>query len=838
MDRIGLIQLSDMQFGKKHTFGFPSDISKKLAYDILHLSEKFSFDTTYLIISGDISETAHTDEFKDALEQINIIVKRLSIDVNSIVLVPGNHDINWELSKISKSIGDENIKYSVYNEFIKKLANTKNEVNESYYPVINDYRFGLDFILINSCEKETHDCHIGYVDEDKLIRSLEKIEKNHIKVAIMHHRLDSASPDPRARIENAEVIEAILANHEVNIVLTGHIHQGLSQCVTKDDKSIIYSGSGSTGVNKDQRLDGLQNQYSIHILDRINKRIETFWRSYNPASKSKFGIGNWTEDNGCTSNPEIFKADFLDAYEINCESYTFDAKLIEKYNIRSNPFTFMNAEKITSNDLVLELFVSDETRHKSATRLIGDAIIRGPRGSGKTMLLRYLNIIGNMDFNSAILNNRKAQSLPVLINFSKIHRSEWGSNVDSIVNTADKLIFESVMDAIEKKSKELILPSFSSSLHQLKQRLIVIQKHEGSMITKIGDAIESTMTQFFDHVLLLIDEIAPIFPKTFFSNPEHGFYQWMNDIRNSGPFFTRVAVYPNDVSDILNEERFGTIVNLNFDIKKSEDYVSFRSYITDTVNSYLKSVSLDKENPITINDIIDIIEDGTDDSLEQLIYASDGSSRRFLSLMDKCLDYPKIEVLKKENVFKIISEYSTNLLSSYDRTSQEVALSIAKECKGSATYRFKLPGLSNALYNLHSGREELNIIKISELGTGKRATTYEFTYPYCILMDIHTHNIKDTRRVCPSRDRNTGKWITSVTKINREDLDYFRSTTRIIGIITEMDDDLCLIRGVDGVEYIAVEPKIDDLNIGNEVSFIATGDNAIDLIIMEQQPLF
>ncbi len=448
------------------------------------------------------------------------------------------------------------------------------------------------------------------------------------------------------------------------------------------------------------------------------------------------------------------------------------------------------------------------------------------------MLLRYLNIIGNIEFRNAIREGSRAQALPVLINLSKIHRSEWQSGIDSIVKSADKLIYDSVIDELQKKAHELQLPSYNSSLFRLKQRLQILENQDSSLISKLGDAVQNSMSTFFSHILLLIDEIAPVFPKEFFSKADTGFLKWMNDIRNSGPFFTRVAVYPNDISDILNEERFGSIVNLDFDIKKDEDYIAFRKYIITTVNKYLKSVSINKDDPIKIDGIITVLEDNVSDSLEQLIYASDGSSRRFLTLMDKCVNSDKNGILSKDDVLEIIKDYSTNLLTSYDKSDQEIALSIAKACKTAATYRFQMPGFSTILYNLHSGHEELNIIKIAELGTGQRATIYEFTYPYCILMEVHTHNIKETRRICSTRDRVSGKWISSITKIKRKDLDYFNSINRSTGYVTDIDEDVCIIKTNEGQQFLGNIDNNTDICLNCEVAFSISDQNAIDLEII------
>jgi hypothetical protein len=73
MERFGLIQLSDLQFGSKHVFGSPSNIARKLAIDINEQSAEHSFTCMYLLLSGDITETAHADEFNDAYAQIEEI---------------------------------------------------------------------------------------------------------------------------------------------------------------------------------------------------------------------------------------------------------------------------------------------------------------------------------------------------------------------------------------------------------------------------------------------------------------------------------------------------------------------------------------------------------------------------------------------------------------------------------------------------------------------------------------------------------------------------------------------------------------------------------------------
>jgi hypothetical protein len=448
------------------------------------------------------------------------------------------------------------------------------------------------------------------------------------------------------------------------------------------------------------------------------------------------------------------------------------------------------------------------------------------------MLLRYLEIFGNYVFNNNVREKTVSDSFPVMINLSNIHNSEWKKNPKSLIDSSERLIYDSIIIALEKKSKELHSSEFKNAIYRLKQKLSYLTNSEGSIIWKLGIAINDSMAGYFRHILLLIDEVAPVFPKEFFNDKENGFIRWMNSIRNSGPYFTRIAVYPNDLSDILNEERFGTIVNLDYDVKNPDDYIAFRDYCNQLVNKYLKVVSLNSFSPTKITDIITIIENNSDDSLEQLIYASDGSSRRFISLMDKCITsphYKKGEVYKKEQIINIIKDFSSNLLASYDVSDKELAQSIAKACRKQVAYRFRVPGLSSLITPLFAKNEELNIVKLTEVGTGRRGTSYEFTYPYCILMDIQTHYFKDTRKICNSRDLVNGEWITQVTTINKDQIDFLNNELRIEGVVTEIDEDIILITSLNKDVYLS-ESFDQSFKLGDRVSFININEIASDII--------
>ncbi|HZK70065.1 MAG TPA: hypothetical protein VFD03_00915, partial [Clostridia bacterium] len=216
-----------------------------------------------------------------------------------------------------------------------------------------------------------------------------------------------------------------------------------------------------------------------------------------------------------------------------------------------------------------------------------------------------------------------------------------------------------------------------------------------------------------------------------------------------------------------------------------------------------------------------------------LIYASDGSSRRFASLMDKCISstsYTKGKLYDKNDIMEIVKEFSQNLLSSYDLYDREIANSLAKACRKQITYRFRLPNLSSIVSSLHAKNEEFNIVKLAEVGSGSRGSTYEFTYPFCILMDVQTHYLKDTRKICSSRDRETGEWISQVTTITRNQLDFLNKEIRLEGVVTDIDKDMVIITDIATmINYFSESFEL-SLKIGDRVTFTHIYEIASDII--------
>ncbi|MBA7670440.1 3',5'-cyclic adenosine monophosphate phosphodiesterase CpdA [subsurface metagenome] len=365
-NRFGFIQLSDLQFGENHRFGNPSTIAEKLLSDIKKMSGEYDFTPLYIVLSGDITEKAHSEEFNGAANVIEEILNGVNIDRTNILCVPGNHDVNWNLSEYSQEAGDDQLKFLPYNNFASTITNSKDcSVRDCYPRIIDDQLdLGLEFLLLNSCEKEDRSNHNGYVSLEKLKKTLPSQAlkgDERLKIAILHHRLDTSITDKRSAIENAPDIEAILACNKYNIVLTGHAHQALCHDVNNSDgHNIIFAGCGSTGADYRQREDGIQNQYCIHVIDLDANEFQSIWRAYNPSLQTEYGLGGWTRDNSFNEEPRKFALPTIKRAGAISSQTMINPALSTGNNICSNSVTDNIAEKI-SEDIDIKPSVQEKT---------------------------------------------------------------------------------------------------------------------------------------------------------------------------------------------------------------------------------------------------------------------------------------------------------------------------------------------------------------------------------------------------------------------------------------------------------------------------------------------
>ena len=484
--------------------------------------------------------------------------------------------------------------------------------------------------------------------------------------------------------------------------------------------------------------------------------------------------------------------------------------------ILSLPFKTRNADEFVDEN-VLSLFV-DPTDGVAGPFDYRNEIIKGKMGTGKTMYLRA-NYIYHLSILVPQMIEREPLILPLYIklsDFQNLH--EPGKIYDQIIirliqeilNTCEKLQSANELvnlhngfqnnvvgmwfnrvsqNAIVEKLNEITAEEYTRQVstelstqgtvgHNFltactqyeKTNFIELKKKEDPQIADFVFAYETLLRQIDCKLLILLDEVGSI-DKSFFE--EHGgasfFETLMNQLRTLDFVRTKIAVYPHTFADVLTETRYGDVILLEDDIYSPDGYKAFLSITISIVEKYVGVVASDFES---IESLF-AVDKSNMQMLEQIIYASDGNMRRLVQLLDATLNecYKRCEGKERAvlaDALAAIKNQARQMEQLYFGTDLDFLRTLTAVCKKRSAYRFMFPKKSPILLKYINKSSEYNILKIKEVGTGRRGTTYWFDYSYCVYADIPTHYQFNSERIARSRSNVEGDWITTVTRITDE----------------------------------------------------------------------
>ncbi len=92
-NRIQILHISDIHLKNK------SQANKYFNQLVIDLKMLEVNRLGYIIISGDIANQATREEYEAAYDMLNSLVNHFGLNLDRVVLVPGNHDLNWDQSE-------------------------------------------------------------------------------------------------------------------------------------------------------------------------------------------------------------------------------------------------------------------------------------------------------------------------------------------------------------------------------------------------------------------------------------------------------------------------------------------------------------------------------------------------------------------------------------------------------------------------------------------------------------------------------------------------------------------------------------------------------------------
>ncbi len=294
---IVVVHISDLHFGED--FGYKldvrgrainesqADITTLLESDIRSQNLQGRIDA--IVISGDVACSGTSPEYCRALDVLTGLANALNVKKEHIVVVPGNHDLQWNPGEFSRREGGRNVSREGFDNFVSSLCGKPPASSDMLQLVSRDGKTGLRIVTIDSNEVEGPESGgIGFVGEDCLRAARQLISNSTFPDSIlsvrtwfvMHHHISAVTSAPLADAKrrgvsvmaNTPSLLAVVREMGVEAVLHGHEHQPAVTEMrwwlgerTSEFGTVAAICAGSLSAKRERLGPVSKNQYMVLI---------------------------------------------------------------------------------------------------------------------------------------------------------------------------------------------------------------------------------------------------------------------------------------------------------------------------------------------------------------------------------------------------------------------------------------------------------------------------------------------------------------------------------------------------------------------------------------------
>ena len=338
----------------------------------------------YLVISGDVGINSTPEEYSSAELMFIRFMDCFNIDKRRMIIVPGNHDLNWDFSEnsydfIPKRCVPENLsdgtyysagdagtlvrnenayrkRFNHFCEFYRKITGKTYPDNFKQQGIISLFpEKMLLFLGLNSAWEIDHfykqRSSINTNSVDYALDQISRIDcDDWLKIAVCHHPV--SGPE---MMKNVDFLER-LAVCGFQTVLHGHIHKAKQDYYHFDPKRQMHIiGSGTFGARAEEMASGIPLQYNLLLCDLERNEITVHTR------KKENPEGSWSADSrwGDKNNPVPY--------------YTIKLRKTEKVFCEPSRVKKIANKNIEALDLEIgsgyRQWVEDQCKHMNIDRL-------------------------------------------------------------------------------------------------------------------------------------------------------------------------------------------------------------------------------------------------------------------------------------------------------------------------------------------------------------------------------------------------------------------------------------------------------------------------------------
>ena len=316
-----ILHLSDMHFGRLHRFereGLGSLLSR--IQDDLHARmSRFGLKPDLVVLSGDFAEFGKRTEFDQALAFVQGLRDNLDLPARRFVMVPGNHDVNWNKSRayFENQAGDDLPavepyfpKFDHYKAFFDAFYKDADGIAFSEAEPFSFFEIpelltvvaGLNSAFAESHRDEDHHAFLGEAQLRAFAGKLRPFkEQGYLRIGVMHHDPFDKRGGPKADQDQKDFRRILVP--ELNLLLHGDIHEETKRYL---DRNVPAIGVGSAAVGVSERGPDISNEYQWLVLRQDG--IDRYLRAW--VSDQKRWIASPRADDRGESEKTFVEVDF------------------------------------------------------------------------------------------------------------------------------------------------------------------------------------------------------------------------------------------------------------------------------------------------------------------------------------------------------------------------------------------------------------------------------------------------------------------------------------------------------------------------------------------------
>jgi predicted MPP superfamily phosphohydrolase len=289
----------------------------------------------YLIVSGDLTNSATPEEFKRSRQLISGIIDHYNLPLAHCIVVPGNHDLSWDEEvyqwKSGRIVNPGKLKDGTYcakedgflirdeRKYPSRFRNFKNFykalIKQQYPSAFKDQCIPhffpedrIQFLAMNSAwEIDEHFRKRSSINEAALVRGLKKADdqiKHSIaqgqtpgnakilRLAISHHPVAG-----KEMIESDAFLEQLQKAH-FKLSLHGHVHENRADIINyvHPTRKLYVAGAGSFGAPAKDRPESRPRLYNVLEISSDYCKVRVHTRCKKKDSGAWEGYAEWPDE--------------------------------------------------------------------------------------------------------------------------------------------------------------------------------------------------------------------------------------------------------------------------------------------------------------------------------------------------------------------------------------------------------------------------------------------------------------------------------------------------------------------------------------------------------------